>query len=75
MLHIDMSIIILLFVGNDIHNIVIVPSEMPFITLPQNVSFMISAFVLEERLIQTTLNVSLSKLWKDHACLEDANLG
>ena len=56
------------FVGNDIHNIVIVPSEIPLISgfmLPQYVPFMISAFDLEENHIQITLNISLSKLWKD----------
>ena len=75
-----MCIILLLFVGNDIHNIVIVPSEMPFIILPQNVSFMISAFDPEERHIQTIMNISLSKLWntvaeKDTAAAAQAAIG
>ena len=63
--YINRRLIFINFVGNDIHNIVLVPSEIPFISdfiLPQNVSFTISAFDPEESCIQITLNVSLSKL-------------
>ena len=54
-----------LFAGNDVHNIAIVPSELPLISdsiLPQTVSFLISGFDSMDSRIRTTLQVELSKL-------------
>ena len=54
------------FLGENINNIVIIPSEIPLLSsenfgLPANVSFLISAFDPSGTRIQTTLDVTLSK--------------
>ena len=56
-------------IGNNIHNIAIVPSEIPLISsekfrLPANRSFLISMFDLMGARIRKTLNVFLSKFVK-----------
>ena len=56
----------LTFLGNNINNIVIIPSEIPLISsenfiLPADVSFLISTFDPSGTRIRTTLDVTLSK--------------
>ena len=52
-----------IIIGNDIHNIAIVPSEIPLISffLPTDRSFLISTFDAMGTRIRKTLNVFLSK--------------
>ena len=53
-----------LFIGSDIHNIVIITSETPLVAdlpLPTNHSFLISTFDPMGARIQMTLNILLSK--------------
>jgi hypothetical protein len=53
--------------GGDVHNIVVIPSEIPLISslpLPTNVSLLISANDSMGDPIRTTLNFALSKFSK-----------
>ena len=59
-------LIINFFLGENINNIVIIPSEIPLISsedfiLPADVSFLISAFDPSGTRIRMTLDVTLSK--------------
>ena len=55
-------------IGNDIHNVVVIPSEIPLISsflLPTDVSFLVTATDSMGSRVSMTLNVMLSKFSKD----------
>ena len=51
-------------IGNDLHNVVVIPSEIPLISqfqLPTNATFLVSTTDSMGSLVSMTLNIVLSK--------------